>query len=613
MKYGNFNRTPLYTPAPPMHMYNFHPPPVHHHEQGNQRMENLHFVGTSPHDTFSTLPPPPHPKATSQFAPAKVNLTSSKRKRKNLNVVVVVDDEPNGRTAQRLPYTPEEHVRLCQSMKNKAHVMKEELRTRIADSGSANLSLKLELVDALQRLGLDYHYKKEIDDLLCGINDDGDEPHDLHTTALQFYLLRKQGRNVSPDVFLKFRDAGGNITCNDTRSLLDMYNAAHVRTHGEGTLDRDIVYTKDHLRLVLEQSLSPSVLLDEVRHALETPLFRRPRRVEARHYISVYERTSTRNEAILELAKLDFIILQSLYCEELRDLTLWWKELQLQDHLSFARDRMVEMHFWMLGVLFEPQHSYGRIMLTKLFTFVSIFDDIYDSYSTLEESKLLTIAMDRWDEQAAEQLPGYMKLFYNKVLATVKVIEEDLKRQGNKHADYVKKLLIDATKCYYNEAKWREEGDAPATVEEHLLFSVPSSCCMHVPGLALVPIGATSDAIDWAMTYPKIIRASCIVGRVINDIASHEQGMSTVEACMEENNYTAKKDAYSKLRELIEESWMDISEEHLRPASGQPPAPLLEVVVDATRMLDFLYKDQDAYTLPQALKRVADSIYVDPI
>ncbi|KAM0876225.1 hypothetical protein ACQ4PT_036317 [Festuca glaucescens] len=517
------------------------------------------------------------------------------------------------------PCTPTQ----CQSMKNKAQVMKEELRTTILDSGSADLSLKLELVDTLQRLGLDYHYKKEIDDFLCGIHEAGDEAHDLHTTALRFYLLRKQGCNVSPDVFLKFRDAGGNITCNDTRSLLDMFNAGHVRTHGEETLDRAIVYTKDHLQRFLEQSLSPSVLLDEVRHALETPLFRRPRRVEARHYISVYERTSTRNEAILELAKLDFSILQSLYCEELRDLTLWWKELQLQEHLSFARDRMVEMHFWMLGVLSEPQHSYGRIMLTKLFTFVSIFDDIYDSYSTLEESKLLTIAMERWDEQAAELLPGYMKFFYHKVLATVKVIEEDLKRQGNKHADYVKKLLIDATKCYYNEAKWREEGDAPATVEEHLQFSMPSSCCMHVPGLAFVAIGATSDAMDWAMTYPKIIRASCIVGRLINDIASHErereqysgqqQGMSTVEACMRENNYTSKEDAYHKLWDLIEESWMDITEERLRPPAGQPAAPLLEAVVDATRMLDFLYKDHDAYTAPQALKRVADSIYVDPI
>ena len=89
--------------------------------------------------------------------------------------------------------------------------------------------------------------------------------------------------------------------------------------------------------------------------------------------------------------------------------------------------------------------------------------------------------------------------------------------------------------------------------------------------------------------------------------------MSTVEACMEENNYTAKEDAYKKLRELIEESWMDISEELLKPAAVWPAAPLLQAVVNSTRMLDFLYKDQDAYTDPRALKVVVDSIYVNPI
>ena len=47
----------------------------------------------------------------------------------------------------------------------------------------------------------------------------------------------------------------------------------------------------------------------------------------------------------------------------------------------------------------------------------------------------------RWDEQAAEHLPGYTKFFYRKVLATMKVIEKDLDSQGNKHADYVKKLV----------------------------------------------------------------------------------------------------------------------------------------------------------------------------
>lgn len=73
-------------------------------------MENLHFVGTSQHDSFSTPPPPPHPKTSTRSAPAKVNPTSSKRKRK---VITVDDDEPSERTAHRLSYTPEEHVRLA--------------------------------------------------------------------------------------------------------------------------------------------------------------------------------------------------------------------------------------------------------------------------------------------------------------------------------------------------------------------------------------------------------------------------------------------------------------------------------------------------------------------
>ncbi|KAI4969778.1 hypothetical protein ZWY2020_000692 [Hordeum vulgare] len=111
---------PMYTAAPesllnfgqfpPMHPYNFRPPPVHYPEQGHGNLENLHFVGASPHDSFSTPPPPPHPKVASRSGPAKVDSTSSKKKRKTINV----DEEELGeRTAYRLPYTPEEHDRLA--------------------------------------------------------------------------------------------------------------------------------------------------------------------------------------------------------------------------------------------------------------------------------------------------------------------------------------------------------------------------------------------------------------------------------------------------------------------------------------------------------------------
>ena len=64
--------------------------------------------------------------------------------------------------------------------------------------------------------------------------------------------------------------------------------------------------------------------------------------------------------------------------------------------LSFARDRMVELHFWMLGVIFEPYYSYSRIMMTKIFVFATSFDDLYDNCSTTEESDIFTTAMERF-------------------------------------------------------------------------------------------------------------------------------------------------------------------------------------------------------------------------
>ena len=85
--------------SPPMNPYNFQPQPMHHHEQGYQNMENLHFVGASPHDPFSTPPPPPHPKVASRSGPNKVNSISSKRKTKATNVG---DDKPSGMTAHHM-------------------------------------------------------------------------------------------------------------------------------------------------------------------------------------------------------------------------------------------------------------------------------------------------------------------------------------------------------------------------------------------------------------------------------------------------------------------------------------------------------------------------------
>lgn len=49
---------------------------------------------------------------------------------------------------------------------------------------------------------------------------------------------------------------------------------------------------------------------------------------------------------------------------------------------------------------------------------------------------------NRWDEHAVEQAPAYMRSFYKGTVASINLIEEDLKLQKNKHAELVKKLVI---------------------------------------------------------------------------------------------------------------------------------------------------------------------------
>jgi (-)-germacrene D synthase len=77
----------------------------------------------------------------------------------------------------------------------------------------------------------------------------------------------------------------------------------------------------------------------------------------------------------------------------------WWKKVDLSKKLPFARDRLVECYFWILGVCFEPQYSFARIIMTKVIAMTSVMDDVYDVYGTMEELVLFTDAIERFGSQ----------------------------------------------------------------------------------------------------------------------------------------------------------------------------------------------------------------------
>uniref|UniRef100_A0A0E0JZI8 Uncharacterized protein n=1 Tax=Oryza punctata TaxID=4537 RepID=A0A0E0JZI8_ORYPU len=493
-----------------------------------------------------------------------------------------------------------------ESMEERAEYLKKEVAKLIVNSRTDSLSEKLHLLDVLERLCLDHLFEEEIDAVLDEISNADVSDCELHTVALWFYLLRKHRHRVSPDVFLKFRDEDGIFEAEDARDLLSLYNAAHLMTHGERILDEAISFTKRQLRSLMPKVVEGSIAHD-INCALEIPLPRRVRIYEAKYFMSTYEKGASVNEIIMELAMLSYNIMQIHHQQELKIITRWWKDLQLQTRLTFARDRVVECYFWIAGVYFEPCYSRGRIILTKVLAIVSILDDIYDVYGSPDECEQFTKCIESWDPKMGCYLPELLRFAFEKILDTYQNIDDELLLEEKYRMSYLKNFTIDLVRAYNKEVKWREEGYIPGTIDEHLQVSARS-------GMDDI---ASKDCFDWVCSVPKIVESLCIILRLSDDLKSYERERltshvaSTIDSCMKEHNISIEM-AREKIHLLIEESWKDFNGEWLDSGNNQP-IQLMERIFNLTRTMEFFYKKDDAYTNGHTVKDNIYSLFVEPV
>nr|QJA42380.1 terpene synthase TPS30 [Setaria viridis]TKW08761.1 hypothetical protein SEVIR_6G045800v2 [Setaria viridis] len=439
-------------------------------------------------------------------------------------------------------------------MKERAEVLREHVRNMV--KGSTELPETLNLIITLQRLGLDYYYENEIDKLLQDVYNSDYNDKDLNLVSLRFYLLRKNNYDVSSDI--------------------------------------------------VEHSESP--LAKEVSFSLRTPLFRRVGILEAINYIPTYEKEVTRNEAILEFAKLNFNLQQLVFCEELKHCTVWWKKFLAKSKMTFVRDRIVEVYFWMNGTCYDPRYSHSRIILTKITSLVTILDDMFDTYGTTEE----------WNESAVPLLPEYMKGFYLFLLETFNSFEDELGPEKSYRVLYLKEAMKRLVLQYSKEAEWRDEDYVPETMSEHLQVSMESIGSVALACAAYVGMDdvITKDILEWVLSYPQFLTSFGIFVRLSNDLVSTKReqtadhSASTVHCYMKEHG-TTMNDACEKIKELTEDSWKDMLEQCL--ALKELPKVVPRTVFDFSRTTDNMYKNCDAFTSSQALKKMIELLYVEPI
>uniref|UniRef100_A0A2N9GC24 Terpene synthase N-terminal domain-containing protein n=1 Tax=Fagus sylvatica TaxID=28930 RepID=A0A2N9GC24_FAGSY len=524
-------------------------------------------------------------------------------------------------------YTSEDKVILGRKVREVDELKEDVIKELLASA--AHPSKQLSLIDELQRLGVAYHFEREIQEALQHIyatyNDHTDaEDDDLYNVALRFRVLRQQGYNVSCDAFNNFKDENGqfkeSLTTN-VQGMLAFYEATHLMVHGEDILDEALGFTTTHLKSMMNSKQSPisNLLAAQVTRALKQPLHKGIPRLEARRYISVYEQDASHSKALLKLSILDFNLVQSLHKEELRVITRWWKDLDFANKLPFARDRVVECYFWIVAVYFEPQYSLARKILTKVIAMTSIIDDIYDVYGTLEELEPFTEAIERWDISSIDHLPEYMQICYRALLDVFEAVEEELGKQGrSSRVSYAKEAMKLLVRAYFDEAKWFHQDYIP-TMEEYMHVALKTSGYPMLTAVSFLGMGdiVTKEAFDWIFSNPKIITASSVIGRLMDDIKSHkfeqERGhaASAIECYMKQHG-VSEEVVHDELNRQVIDAWKDINEECVRPTTV--PMPLLIRVLNLARVIDVIYKEGDGYThVGKEMKNNVASVLIDPV
>ncbi|KAG6407596.1 hypothetical protein SASPL_130592 [Salvia splendens] len=481
---------------------------------------------------------------------------------------------------------------------------------------------KLELIDAIQRLGVEYHFEKEIEGSLKYIHDNYKQQNsknndDLRTVALRFRLLRQQGYNIPCEVFSKFTDKQGNYEAalqDNVEGLLNLYEAAHLLKHDEELLDRAIEFCSSHLRASVLNKAADVSLCKRVGEALKMPNRWSLTRLGARKFISAYQEDESHNETLLNFAKLDFNIVQKMHQRELSDATRWWKKFDIANRMPYARDRIAELYLWMLGVFFEPCYARARSILLKAICMASIVDDTFE-YATIDELQILTDTVQRWDvNETLEDSPPYIQMCYRSLIDTFTELEDEMEKSGESNRvqyaiQEMKKLVL----AYLEETKWLYDDYIP-TVDEYMKVSLPSSVYMMLSTTSLVGMGdqVSEKDFDWIINEPLIDRASTLAARLWNDLVGdeNEKKPSSIHSYMRQYG-VSEEEARAQIEQQVKNALKDINQECLEPTSAS--MPILMRVLNLARTAKLFYLDGDGYTDPNKSKETVKMLLIEAV
>ncbi|KAK8475934.1 hypothetical protein V6N12_000047 [Hibiscus sabdariffa] len=547
-------------------------------------------------------------------ASTKIFVSSTNRRSGNYQPCLWTDDDLQ---LLRSNYKGHEYAKRVEELKGKVKMVLNDIveHDQLLD--------QLEMIDNLQRLGVAYHFDDEINNMLGNIFENSNNQmreNNLYATALEFRLLREYGYHSSPEVFECFQDKRGGFRpslCKDIKAMLSLYEASYYCFEGESIMEAAWHFTSENLGF-LKCDMDP-ILAVQVRHAMELPLHWRMPRLEARWYTDLYERRANLNPVVLQLAKLDFNVLQALYQEELKDMSSWWNNTGLGEKLSFARNRLVESFLWTVGIAFKPEFGSCRKTLTKAIALITVIDDIYDVYGTLDELQLFTDAVERWDIKAMKQLPDYMKICFLALYNTVNEMAYDiLKEQGHDITSNLKKAWVDLLRSYMLEARWYHSGYTPTFEEymENAWISIAGPLVASQASL-FVTNKINEKELEFLESYPELLHWSSVIFRLQDDLGTSPDELKRGDVAKSIQSYmhgngVPEEAAREHIKNLMREAWKKVN---VHRATASPLSQTaIGIILNLVRTAHCFYQHGDGHgSQNHKTKHHAMSLLFDPI
>ncbi|KEH38225.1 Ent-kaurene synthase [Medicago truncatula] len=505
---------------------------------------------------------------------------------------------------------------------------------------------RLHMIDSLERLGINHHFKEEIQSVL-------DETYrywlqraediflDPTTCAMAFRMLRLNGYDVSSDPFYEYsEDKFANSLkgyLKDVGAVLELYRASQVIIHPDESI---LVKQSSWTRNLLKQDSSPYQLYtdkiriyvdNEVNDVLKFPHHANLERLLNRRSVEHYNADETRilktsyrscnlaNQEILKLAVEDFNLCQSIQNKELKQLSRWIVESKL-DKLDFARQKLAYCYFSSAATLYSPELSDARISWAKNGVLTTVVDDFFDVGSSEEEQVNLIQLMEKWDVDVNTVFCSEaVKIIFSAVRSTIcEIGEKSVERQGRNVKDNVIKIWLDLMRSMFTEAEWSRTKTIP-TIDDYMQNAYVSFALgpIVLPALYLVGPKLSDDASE-NQELDHLFKTMSTSGRLLNDIQgfkreSEEGKLNAVSLHMVHGNgVVTYEDTTDKLKGVIEDNRRELLRLVLQEKGSFVPRDCKDLFWKMMKVLNLFYMKDDGFTSNE-MHSTVNAVLKDPI